>query len=530
MKIKEIHLSNYKRFTDLTITGLPTTTKLVVLVGPNGCGKSSVFDAFKTWHLYKAYGNGSDNDYCKKNQQERRQGFELVNIQFHDNVARYTYEQFQETFYFRTAYRNTPQISIQALQKVPSPLSRVDHRMMIQNDSTIDENYQRLISATINELYDDKNNEKKVVDLRNELIDEIRGPLHRLFPDLLLTGVGMITEKAEFYFDKGITHRYGYEKLSGGEKAAFDLILDFVIKRQFYSDTIFCIDEPEAHIHTSLQSKVLSEMFSLVPDNSQLWIATHSFGMMKEAKRLYNEYPGQVIFLDFDGYDFDERVILTPSQCDNVLWKKMMEIALEDYAPFMSPETVVFCEGSTSGKKRKDFDAQCYQSIFTSTHPSTMFYSLGGCNDVVEKENIVRLIQTISPNTKVIKIIDRDDRSQAEINELQQKGVKVLSRRHIESYLLDDEVLDRWCEKTNQPQRKADIKAIKAKCLANSCSRGNPSDDIKSASNEICTEAKKLLGITGCGSNGEAIMRDALAPLITPDMAVFRELEQSIFF
>ena len=159
-----------------------------------------------------------------------------------------------------------------------------------------------------------------------------------------------------------------------------------------------------------------------------------------------------------------------------------------------------------------------------------MFYSLGGCNDVVEKENIVRLIQTISPNTKVIKIIDRDDRSQAEINELQQKGVKVLSRRHIESYLLDDEVLDRWCEKTNQPQRKADIKAIKAKCLANSCSRGNPSDDIKSASNEICTEAKKLLGITGCGSNGEAIMRDALAPLITPDMAVFRELEQSIFF
>ena len=324
MKIKGIHLSNYKRFTDLTITGLPATTKLVVLVGPNGCGKSSVFDAFKTWHLFKAYGNGSDNDYCKKNQQEQRQGFELVNIQFHDNVARYTYEQFQETFYFRTAYRNTPQIAINALKQVPSPLSRIDNRMMIQNDSTIDENYQRLISATINELFDDQNDEKKVVDLRNELLDKVRAPLHRLFPDLTLSGVGMITEKAEFYFDKGTTRRYGYEKLSGGEKAAFDLILDFVIKRQFYSDTIFCIDEPEAHIHTSLQSQVLAEMFDLVPDNSQLWIATHSFGMMKEAKRLSKEYPGQVAFLNFDGYDFDDSVTITPSACDNVLWQKMI--------------------------------------------------------------------------------------------------------------------------------------------------------------------------------------------------------------
>lgn len=529
MKIKEIHLSNYKRFTDLTITGLPATTKLVVLVGPNGCGKSSVFDAFKTWHLFKAYGNGSDNDYCKKNQQERRQGFELVNIQFHDNVARYTYEQFQETFYFRTAYRNTPQISIQALQKVPSPLSRVDHRMMIQNDSTIDENYQRLISATINELYDDKNNEKKVVDLRNELIDEIRGPLHRLFPDLLLTGVGMITEKAEFYFDKGITHRYGYEKLSGGEKAAFDLILDFVVKRQFYSDTIFCIDEPEAHIHTSLQSQVLAEMFDLVPDNSQLWIATHSFGMMKEAKRLSKEYPGQVAFLNFDGYDFDDSVTITPSACDRVLWQKMMEIALEDYAPFMSPETVVFCEGSTSGRRRKDFDAMCYQNIFKNTHPETIFFSVGGCNDVVENNVVVDLAHAFSRATKVIKLIDRDDRSPNEISELQQNGIKVLSRRHIESYLLDDEVLDKWCESVNQPQKKTSIRVLKAQCIANSCGRGNPSDDVKSASNEICSDAKKQLGITGCGNNGEAIMRDTLAPLITPDMAVYHELEQIIF-
>ena len=46
MRIKKIRLKNYKRFTELTIADLPATARLVVLVGPNGTGKSSVLDSF----------------------------------------------------------------------------------------------------------------------------------------------------------------------------------------------------------------------------------------------------------------------------------------------------------------------------------------------------------------------------------------------------------------------------------------------------------------------------------------------------
>jgi len=46
MKIKKIELKNYKRFTDFTVNNISASVKLVLVVGPNGSGKTSLFDAF----------------------------------------------------------------------------------------------------------------------------------------------------------------------------------------------------------------------------------------------------------------------------------------------------------------------------------------------------------------------------------------------------------------------------------------------------------------------------------------------------
>ena len=93
MRIKNIHIEKFKRFTELTIEDIPETAKLVVLVGPNGCGKSSLFDAFKAWHLFRGYNNGVDNDYCKKDWEDGRQGFDLVSIDFYEKVGDFTQEE-----------------------------------------------------------------------------------------------------------------------------------------------------------------------------------------------------------------------------------------------------------------------------------------------------------------------------------------------------------------------------------------------------------------------------------------------------
>ena len=58
MQIKQIEVASFKRFTDLKIVDLPITARLIILAGPNGNGKSSLFDAFNTYHHHKLSGLG----------------------------------------------------------------------------------------------------------------------------------------------------------------------------------------------------------------------------------------------------------------------------------------------------------------------------------------------------------------------------------------------------------------------------------------------------------------------------------------
>jgi AAA15 family ATPase/GTPase len=67
MRITSIKLRNFKRFSDLVIHDVPETAKLVVVVGPNGCGKSSLFDALLHWYRSKVgFGINPDVLYYRK--------------------------------------------------------------------------------------------------------------------------------------------------------------------------------------------------------------------------------------------------------------------------------------------------------------------------------------------------------------------------------------------------------------------------------------------------------------------------------
>jgi hypothetical protein len=142
---------------------------------------------------------------------------------------------------------------------------------------------------------------------------------------------------------------------------------------------------------------------------------------------------------------------------------------------------------------------------------------------------LFEVIKKVNPYHNIIKLIDRDDRSAEEIEELKKQGILVLSLRTLESYLLEDEIIEKLCTVCNQPEKIDIIKAIKAEALKKSIERGNPSDDLKSAAGLFFTEAKKALGLTKCGSNTVTFLRDTMAPLVTQETNTYKKLRKDIF-
>lgn len=168
MKIKKIELNNFKRFTHLLVENIPDTAKLVILVGPNGSGKTSFMEAMNHYYKCAGYNDAGDYHYLSKagNIEEYNyyewinKALKLVNIDFHDTSFPNTignHDDIKGHFYFRSAYRNEPDFQIQSMQKQEDPTRTVRLSSLIQNDQTVSTNYQRLIADTISSIYDSAN-------------------------------------------------------------------------------------------------------------------------------------------------------------------------------------------------------------------------------------------------------------------------------------------------------------------------------------------------------------------------------------
>jgi len=505
------------------------------MAGPNGCGKSSLFDAMNKWHHLHGlkHAHWEELYHGKKGlPPSDNSGQNAVRVVFHeplppDGPTR------QKLFYVRSAYRSEADFSFDHLSKVGDDLSGPRIRRLIDNDVRVKDNYQRLVSHSVSGLYSGEHDDQTVPQLREVLIGQVRESMGRVFDDLVLRGPGDPLRDGSFFFEKGTSCDFHYKNLSGGEKAAFDLLLDFIVKRTTYDDTVFCIDEPETHMHTRLQASLLQELFDLIPEKCQLWIATHSIGMMRRARDLQEENPDKVVFIDFFDQDFDQPVTLQPKQVDRAFWANTLSVALDDLAHLVAPKRVVLCEGRPAravGDDKAEFDAKCYRKIFNAEFADTDFFSVGNASEVqADTLQVGKTIQALVSGTNVVRLVDRDDRSEQEIFQLGVSGVRVLSRRNLEAYLLDDSVLQALCVTLGHSDKMVDVLEAKQRAIAASVARGNAVDDVKSAAGDTYTAVKRILALSGCGNNTEAFMRDTLAPLFKPGLAAYDALKCDIF-
>lgn len=573
MKIKSIGMKHFKRFTDLTIKGLPKTAKLVVMIGPNGCGKSSVFDALNTSyelgmaaddveHSEKYY---QDVDYYTKSneprysishykssqqtQEQRMTSYEwdLVNSYspdrtWHDVIVEFDKDIgfpgsyiFDKSIRVRTAYRNS--------STLPYTINRIDltkerrRGSLIENDEVFASNYWKLAFQWLERSSEIGENPQELVELQNEILGELRDALGNLFndPPLVLKNLGNPLDGNLFQFDKGTSERFSFQNLASGEKAALDLLLDVIVTKAEYNETIICIDEPEAHIHTKLQGQLLEELYNLIPDNAQLWIATHSIGMVRKAYEIWHADPDSVVFLDFgkddSGQDryFDGPVKIEPAKPNANFWASTYEVALGDLAKLVAPKRIVLCEGKFEWET-KGFDAACYNQIFGSRYPDTRFISIGNREDIENADKrLIPVIEAIAEGAEILRLRDRDRATCQDKKNNAKEGILILSRKYIEKYLLDDEVLKQLCVSLGKSDKVKEFLTAKDKAIEKVENDNTIKKKRRPIVQRVQEQAEKILELSYSGDRIESFMRDILAPLIKPGMKVYEVLHEDIF-
>lgn len=220
---------------------------------------------------------------------------------------------------------------------------------------------------------------------------------------------------------------------------------------------------------------------------------------------------------------------ISPSNLGRITWEKLLSVALDDLSQRIAPNYVVVCEGSSTGTRRKDFDAEIYNRILASQMADVLFVSGGSSNQLeINVVSIKKTLGDIVPTARVIALCDRDDKSTSEVADFEENGNIVLKRRNLESYLLSDDVIEALVSRQNKQHLLPQALTIKEDSIQKSVNRGNPKDDLKSAAGEIYINLKKLLELERTGNNTDAFLRDTLAPLVMPPMATYEEMKSSI--
>ena len=395
MRVSEVRIpGRFKRFGTLDIQGLGAGVELVVMLGPNGSGKSSVFDAFLVW----ARGAGRRQRNTISNDYFDFQAGTLTEpeIILHNSDASGSSEPLGSLVHVRTAHRNTPDVLANSVQKQEDFRRRNSLDLMTETDAALGEHYQRLVASFLPVLSNlESDNAVQDLETARANLAPVQQSLTRVLPHLRFTGLGNAISDGSFYFTRDDIRRFRYESLSGGEKAVFDLLLDVHVAATELGTPLICLDEPEVHLNPAVQASMLTELMRLLPSGSQLWIATHSVGMIRRAFDIAADSPGRVAFLDFaqvEGPTPDVR--LKPSQPSSQLLREAMSVALGDLARLLAPEVLVICEGSQVSDRVPVWDERIYRQIFRDRHPRVEFKSSGGKGEL---EQAVAIASVIAP-------------------------------------------------------------------------------------------------------------------------------------
>lgn len=240
-------------------------------------------------------------------------------------------------------------------------------------------------------------------------LDKVKYAWERVLPhrELLVGGLRIQTQVTG-----DASKIYNSSQMSDGERVIFYLIGQCLAAPK---DAIIVIDEPELHLHKSVQAPLWAEVERLRPDCLFVYL-THDidFAVAQEGSQ-------RIWLKSFDGESWDWDLLENKADLPDDLLIEVLG----------SRKPVLFVEGVNGSH-----DVSLYREIFTRF----LVIPRGSCDQVVQAVRALRANSQLH-HLQVYGLIDRDRRTPSEIAALQNDNIYTLEVAEVESLFCTQEVL-----------------------------------------------------------------------------------------
>ena len=326
MKIRKLHIKNYKVFNDLELDFTDANGKTldtIVLAGLNGSGKTTVleiirkmFDSPNLFNYFNNYNGGfiEIKVEVEITSEEKKAGIERLPIFINnldknifkgehdfkmlfsdDNIIRVSFDsntdvnKMAELIFILSSGK--PQTGESKLFYLP--INDLEKRNLnnhslkiIHFDSSKTQMKELALEEISNEIF--KNQDTPPRKSKEKAIKQITKALNGM--DLTTRLVDL--ESKELIFESVNGQKIKFEDLSSGEQSLYFRAI--YLSKLNPENSIIMVDEPEDSLHPTWQEQVL-KLYQNVGENNQVIVATHSPQVIGSAN------PNEVFFLDIQG-------------------------------------------------------------------------------------------------------------------------------------------------------------------------------------------------------------------------------------
>lgn len=383
-----------------------TEKQSVIIIGANGSGKSHLA-AFIEKKDYEQSSGDRRGGKCLRISAQRIMNFNdfipLKSYEAAEQEIIYGHEDYtnKESFKWYNNQNSKPAWTTKVINDYNAVLAATFAKINMENGSFYDD----YVKGKIEEC------EKKESNLTKDKINKI---WHEVMPqkEIILKDAKVLVKTPRDVSNPDEESDYNGNQMSDGERVCLYMICQVLVAPK---GMLIIVDEPELHLHPSIMNR--------------LWTVLEEY--RKDCKFIYVTHD-----TDFAAQHQNADIIWVKSFDGKNKWdyEKLEEGSLPDSLLLRilgSRKNVLFVEGVASS-----WDYKIYSNLLPQFYviPET------SCRDVIRATSTYRENPALH-HLKVFGLIDRDYRSDEDIEKLKEKGIYCLGVAEVENLFFDQDVL-----------------------------------------------------------------------------------------